>query len=265
MDRRKFLISTALAAGALSVSTTFAFAGTYEDIIARGKVLVALDLAIPPSGMIDGNLKPYGSDVETAQLLADDWGVELEIVNTTGPTRIPNLQTNKVDIIISTLSITEDRKLVIDFSKPYAAQMTVLGAPKAANISTWEDVRGKAITVTRGTTQDTALTPMAEERGFTIVRYDDDATLVTAAVSGQAEIVCTSSTIVKQISDRNTELAFEPKLDIVSTDLAVGIRKGETDLKDKVDQWVTENLKNGKLPAIYKKYHGVDLPARLFE
>ena len=42
--------------------------------------------------------------------------------------------------------------------------------------------------------------------------------------------------------------------------LAVGFKKGEGKLKEKVDAWVRTNLKNGKLNAIYKKFHGADLP-----
>src|ERR1043165_8625268 len=88
-----------------------------DAITAPKKIRVATDLAIPPSGMIDANLKPTGSDVETAQLLAKDWGLELEFVQTTGATRIPNVQTGKADIIISTLSVTPERAKVIDFTK----------------------------------------------------------------------------------------------------------------------------------------------------
>jgi polar amino acid transport system substrate-binding protein len=262
INRRSLLVAGGVAA--LSTLTALpAFADTYDDIMKAKKLKVALDLAIPPSGMMDANMKPTGSDVETAQLLAKDWGVELEMVQTTGPTRIPNLLTNKADVIISTLSITPDRQKVIDFSRPYAAQLTVVGAPKASPIKDWPDVRGKSISVTRGTIQDSMLTPLAAERGFTVVRYDDDATLVTAAVSGQAQMVCTSSTIVRQMAERNQTLDFEPKITIASTDLAVGIRKGDTNLMNHVNEWVVANLRNGKLGAIYKKYHGVDIPASL--
>lgn len=262
INRRHLLIAgSALAAtGLVSVP---ALADTYDTVMKAKKLKVALDLAIPPSGMMDAQMKPTGSDVETAQLLAKDWGVELEIVQTTGPTRIPNLLSSKADIIISTLSVTPDRQKIIDFSRPYAAQATVIGAPKAAAIKDWPDMRGKAISVTRGTIQDTMLTPMASERGFTVSRYDDDATLVTAAVSGQAQAVCTSSTIVRQMGERNAALGFEPKFTIASTDLAIGVRKGDAVLLQRLNDWVAANLKNGKLSAIYKKYHGVDVPASI--
>jgi polar amino acid transport system substrate-binding protein len=81
--------------------------------------------------------------------------------------------------------------------------------------------------VTRGTTQDTELTNLAKDRDFRIVRYDDDATTVTAAVSGQADIVSTSVTILNQITAKNPQRPFEPKIVLRNLDLAIGVKKGE--------------------------------------
>lgn len=265
MKRFKFIaLAGALCAG-LAASAGAASANAYEQIMASGKIRVSTDLAIPPSGMLDASLQPVGSDVETARLLAEDWGLELEFIETTGATRIPNLQTNKADIVISTLSVTPQRAEVIDFSTPYAGLLSVIGAPAASDIDDWEDLRGKTVTVTRGTTQDTELTAMAAERGFTVARYDDDATMVTAAVSGQAEMVATSATLVNQIGERNPDRAFEPKFTIQVFDLAIGVRKGEPELLEKLNEWITANLRNGKLNDIYQKYHGSPLPEEMLQ
>src|SRR5260370_18563300 len=86
-----------------------AHADTLDDIRKAGKIRIAIDLAIPPFGMTDDKMQPTGSDVDLARLLAKDMGVELEIVTTSGPTRIPMLQTNKADIVGSTPSLTPDR------------------------------------------------------------------------------------------------------------------------------------------------------------
>ena len=94
----------------------------------RPKDRISTDLAIPPSGMMDSSMKPTGSDVEVAQLLAKDWGLELEFIQTTGATRIPNVQAGKADIIISTLSVTPERAKVIDFSKRYATLQSDIAA-----------------------------------------------------------------------------------------------------------------------------------------
>jgi polar amino acid transport system substrate-binding protein len=262
--KRRALVSAFLAAICIAgLGSGQARADLLDDIMKAKKIRVATDVAIPPSGMIDANMKPVGSDVETAQLLAKDWGLELEFIQTTGATRIPNVQTGKADVIISTLSVTPERAKVIDFTKAYAGLQSVVGGLKSLPIKDWPDLKGKTITVTRGTTQDTELTALAQERGFRVVRYDDDATMVTAAVSGQADIVATSATIVNQISQKNPNRPFEPKVLIRSLDLAMGVRQGEPRLVAKLNEWITENLKNGKLNEIYKKYHGSDLPAAM--
>ena len=53
---------------------------------------------------------------------------------------------------------------------------------------------------------------------------------------------------------------FESKIPLASFELAIGLKKGETRLLEKLNAWVAENVKNGKLNAIYKKFHGVELP-----
>jgi len=246
----------------VALGTTAAHADLLDDIMKAKKIRVATDLAIPPSGMMDANLKPTGSDVETAQLLAKDLGLELEFVQTTGATRIPNVQTNKADIIISTLSVTPERAKVIDFTKAYAALQSVVGCLKTVEAKSWDDLKGKTIAVSRGTTQDTELTNM-KDRNLTLARFDDDATMVTAAVSGQADCVATSATIANQIGVKNSARTFEPKVLIRTFDLAIGVRKGEPRLIEKLNEWISTNLKNGKLNEIYKKFHGSELPQEM--
>ncbi|KMO35381.1 amino acid ABC transporter [Methylobacterium variabile] len=256
------LLAALVAAATLAGSHGAARADLLDDVTKAKKIRVATDLAIPPSGMIDANLKPVGSDVETAQLLAKDLGLELEFVQTTGATRIPNVQTNKADLIISTLSVTPERAKVIDFTKPYAALQSVVGCLKSLEAKDWPDLKGKTIAVSRGTTQDTALSNM-RDRDLRLSRYEDDATMVTAAVSGQADCVATSATIVNQIGAKNPARAFEPKVPITTFDLAMGVRKGEARFVEALNAWIVTNLKNGKLNAIYKKYHGADLPPEM--
>ncbi len=98
-----------------------------------------------------------------------------------------------------------------------------------------------------------------------MVRYDDDATMVTAGVSGQADIVATSQTILNQITAKNPQRPFETKIVLRNLDLAVGVKKGEERMLAKLNEWVAANLKNGKLNTIYKKHHGSDLPAAMLQ
>ncbi|KRR21499.1 amino acid ABC transporter [Bradyrhizobium lablabi] len=260
MKNRKFLGAAVSACCLFMLTVQPARADLLDSIMQAKKIRISTDLAIPPSGMMDGSMKATGSDVEVAQLLAKDWGLELEFIQTTGATRIPNVLTGKADIIISTLSVTAERAKVIDFSNRYATLQSDIGCLKSLNVKDWADLKDKTVGVARGTTQDTTLSNM-KDKELKIARYDDDATEVTAAVSGQVDCVGTSATIINQIGVKNPARIFESKIPLATFDLAVGLKKGEPRLMEKLNGWIAENIKNGKLNAIYKKFHGVELPA----
>jgi polar amino acid transport system substrate-binding protein len=241
-----------------------AHADTLDDIKKAGKIRIAIDLAIPPFGMTDDKMQPAGSDVDLARLLANDLGVQLEIVTTTGPSRIPMLQTNKADIVVSTLSITPDRAKVIDFSLPYADHPSVVAGMKSATIKELSDLDGKKVAVVRGTTQDSDLTQKA--KGAQLVRYEDDATMALAFASGQVDIIATARSLLPAISKKNPARTLEPKITMQTNYLAIGMRKDEPKLLAWVNDWVRTNLQNGKLVAIYKTHHGIDIdPALLLK
>ena len=130
-------IAAFLAAGFLTLAVLPAHADALADIKKAKKVRIGIDLGLPPYGMMDAKLQPTGVDVDVARSLAKDLGVELEIVSSTGASRVPNLQTNKADLIISTLSITPERPKVIDYSTPYMPIQTIVFAPKSMSISAW--------------------------------------------------------------------------------------------------------------------------------
>ena len=257
--------STLLLAGLALMSIAVpAQADTLDDIRKAKKIRIAIDLAIPPFGMTDDKMQATGSDVDLARLLARDLGVELEIVTTTGPTRIPMLQTNKTDIVVSTLSITPERAKVIEFSLPYADYPSVVGALQTLSIRQLSDLDGKKVAVVRGTTQDSDLTKQA--KGAQLVRYEDDATMALAVASGQVDILATARSLLPAISKKNPARTLEPKITMQTFYLAVGLNKNEPRLLAWVNDWVKANLQNGKLGAIYKQYHGIDIdPAMLLK
>ena len=252
------LLAVTLAAPMLSAPVR---ADALADIKSRGTIKVAIDLGLPPYGMIDANLKPVGSDVEVAELLATDLGAKLDIVKLTGANRVPYLLSGQTDIVISSFAVNDERKKVIDFSKSYGLLQNIIAAPVSMKISGFEDLAGKRVVVTRGTTADKALT--AGGKGADILRYDDDATLVTAVVSGQADIAANTPTVIAAIKEKRPNDPLEVKFVMATFPYAIGLRKNEPELRAWLDSWVEENMKNGKLPAIYKKWQGTDLPSTI--
>ena len=256
---KRAVLGIAIAAVAMMGVAHTASADALDDIKKAGKIRIAIDLGVPPYGMTDDKMQPTGSDVATAKALAKDWGLEFELVPTTGATRIPSLQTGKADLVISTLSITPERAKVIDFSKGYAVLRTVIAAPKSVNVKSMAELDGKTVGTVRGTTHDTQLTKEGP-KGMKLVRYEDDATEAQAFLSGQVDIFSTAELLVAPIDKKNPARQVEVKFVLDSFKLAVGVKKDEARLLAEVDKWIAANLKNGKLDAIYKQYHGNGLP-----
>ncbi|HEX9327724.1 MAG TPA: transporter substrate-binding domain-containing protein [Reyranella sp.] len=256
---KSVLSGIAIAAIAVIGLAQAANADALDDIKKSGKIRIAVDLGVPPYGMTDDKMQPTGSDIETAKLLAADWGLQFEHVPTTGAARIPALQTGKADLVISTLSITPERAKVIDFSKGYAVLRTVIAAPKNITLKSMADLDGKTVGTVRGTTHDTQLTKEGP-KGMKLVRYEDDATEAQAFLSGQVDIFSTAELLVAPIDKKNPARQVEVKFVLDTFKLAIGVKKDEKRLLEEVDKWIATNLKNGKLDAIYKKYHGNGLP-----
>lgn len=124
------------------------------------------------------------------------------------------------------------------------------------------DLSGKRVAVTRGTTYDTQVTSKAPPDAE-IVRFEDEATTMTALVSGQVEIVAQSFALTPLLQKRNPSKDFETKFVLEEVLFGIGVRKNDAALRDWSNQWVKTNLKSGRLNQIFHKFMGVDLPAKL--
>ncbi|OWY28431.1 transporter substrate-binding domain-containing protein [Herbaspirillum robiniae] len=259
MQLKKIFTRTCIAALMSGAFSHAAMADQLDDIKKAGKIRVAIAMGTPLFSYADDKLQPTGSDVDTAKQLAQDLGVQLEIVSVTNAARVPTLQANRADIVVADLSITPERQKVIDFSIPYAVISIIVGGPKSMQIKDYPDLSGKRVGLTRATVNDTLTTQQA--KGAEIVRYEDDATLITSMVTGQVEVFSSTPSnlqeMQKKAPGKNLELKFEQKV----FDLGIALNKNQPRLKDWIDNWVKTNMKNGKLNTMYKKYHGRDLPA----
>ena len=239
-----------------------AHADQLDDIKKAGKIRVAVAMGVPLFAFVDANVKPTGSDVETAKLIAKDLGVTLDLVEITNAARVPTIQTRKADILVANLGITPERKKAVDFSVPYATLNIIVAAPEATKIGDYKDLVGKRIGVTRATVNDQMVSQQA--KGAEIVRFEDDATLITAVVSGQVDIVSTQTAVLAAMNEKRG--GTDPlKTKFVQQELNLGIAlpQGETRLKEWLDSWIKTNMANGQLNTLFKKFHTRDLPADL--
>ncbi|HYD65464.1 transporter substrate-binding domain-containing protein, partial [Azospirillum sp.] len=105
---RRLALAGAAVAAVVAMAVP-AGAQTVAEIKGKGKVTIGMLVDFPPFGITTADGKPDGYDADVAKLLAKHMGVPVEIVPVTGPNRIPYLLTNKVDVLVASLGITEER------------------------------------------------------------------------------------------------------------------------------------------------------------
>ena len=146
------LAIVAIAVSACGSSDTATAPDKLEEVIAAGKVRVGDCLSFAPFGFIDETGKPAGYDVDIATEMAAQLGVELEMVDTTADNRIPNLQTDKVDVVICNFTENPVRAKQINFTIPYVIAGEVLLVKKDSDINGICDLDGKTVAVVTGST-----------------------------------------------------------------------------------------------------------------
>lgn len=255
-----------LLASVTLVTGTAAHANQLEKIKENGAIRIGVDLGQAPFGMVNSEMKQVGSDVETAQLLAKDLGVELKLVSIAPANRIQYLMTNKIDAVIASFSITDERKKTVAFSQPYAVIQSAIATTGGQKFTNVKELDGKEVAVTRGSTNDQIITQAAKDNDLSdlkIVRYDDNASATNAVISGQQNIYIVAPSLLVPVNAANPDKKIEPQVILKSFPLGIGLRKNEPELKAWLDKWVADNLANNKLRTIYSTYHGVPLPDQL--
>jgi polar amino acid transport system substrate-binding protein len=252
---------------ALCMPLTAAQADTLSDIKARGAINVGIDFTHPPYGMIDKNAVQTGTDLDIARLIATDLGVKLNVVPVNGPNRIPFLLTGKADIVVASFSVTDERKKVIGFSRPYATEPIFVVAPGKNSLKDVTSLTGKTVATARGTTADLDLVAALKDKDVkdvNIVRYLDEATERTAVSSGQQSIFVAALADALAVKQASPASNFEYQFQVAEDPLAIGLKKNDAAMQGWLDSWVAGNLQNGKLNAIWKQYFGLDISRSVY-
>jgi polar amino acid transport system substrate-binding protein len=244
----------ALAAMAIAVlSAAPGEAQTVDEIIKRGKVVIAIDTTVPPYGMLDASNQPSGIDVEVANLIGKNLKVPVEFVTVNSPGRIPALLSNRVDMVVAIFSITAERALQVSFSIPYAGQSAVLIAPKTTNIKGPEDLKGLKVGVTRGALEDGALTQL-NPSGMTMLRFDDGPSVAQAMLSGQIDAMGGGDYGEIYLRKGAKGEEYEQKFPLRAAHFGIGVRRGNPDLLQWLNTFVYQIKNSGELDAISRKY-----------
>ncbi len=224
---------------------------TLDRIKAEGKLVIGTSPDYPPYEFLDEQNNIIGFDIDIMQAVADKLGVELEIVDMQFSSLIPALQAKKFDIMAAGVSITEERKEVVAFSKPYVvgSNAVVVHKDSEKEIKSLEDLAGLTVAVQMGTIQADA---MHEIEGVTVKEYNLFTEAASAVSAKQADAMFISGNVARAFAaqDPNLKIVHEEK----APDTAYAFRKDTPDLVAFVNEVLDELQSSGKMDELVLKW-----------
>ena len=251
---RAWLRGALLGLVAWAASLGAAQADDLQRIIAAGAIKVGVCLSAEPAGFRDGEGRPRGYDVDVATQLAAALDVNLELVEVTGPTRMPQLLSGMIDVIACNITATTERARVIDFSFPYLRTGIKLLIQRNSGIRGFDDIGNRRLVVGRGTTGETMAGLRAPDAQLTYVENPGQAILLMR--QGQADAYIEDSLTVDYIAAAYPD-QLEVLPEIYSSDaICFGIRKGNPDFLRWLDLFASTYVSSGSYDATYAKWWG---------
>ncbi|MFW2543093.1 transporter substrate-binding domain-containing protein [Primorskyibacter sp. 2E107] len=255
----KTKLKSLVAALALTLPLAAPAQADLTDILEAGVIKIAVPESFPPFGALSMEGEHEGYDVDVAKLVAENLGVELELVPVVSKQRIPFLETDRVDLVISVMGANPERAKSIWFSAAYAPFFSGAFATADKSISSPDDLVGMKVGLTGGTLEDLELTKTAPE-GVEIIRFGDNAATLSAFTSGQVDVLVSGNTAAAQITDANPDIGLETKFIIKESPAFIGVKKGNYDLLQWVNVFILHKKLGGELDEISQKWLGQPLP-----
>ncbi|MDL2279556.1 basic amino acid ABC transporter substrate-binding protein [Desulfovibrio sp. OttesenSCG-928-G11] len=227
-------------------------------LAAASKLTVAHDATWPPMEYVDKNRNIVGYSVDYIDAVAKEAGFEVEHMNTAWDGIFAGLAGRKYDVVSSSVTITEDRSKVMDFSTPYYEVRQALITPKATEVKALEDMSGKKIGAQIGTTGYMAVKKI---QGISALTFDEIGLAMAALASGRIDgVICDDPVATNYILD-NAEYAEKMKVAlIVPTDepeyYGFAVAKGNKEALELLNKGIAAVKEKGIEAELIKKWMG---------
>jgi glutamate transport system substrate-binding protein len=221
----------------------------------RGEIRIGVKYDVPPFGFLNPQTDEVeGFDVDMGRIVAEELGVEPRFVEAISDNRIPFLQQGEVDLILSTMTINQERDLEIEFSEPYyIARGRILVPGDNSDIRGIEDLAGKRVCTALGSTYEETIREQAPEADLQLV--DTYSECLELLQNGAIDAISTDDVILtgmiiqddtlKMVGD---ELTVEP--------YGAGIKEGDKEFQTFVSDTLEAAQDDGRWEDIYQEWVG---------
>lgn len=241
-------------------TVNYAHADRLDDIEKRGQIKIAVFDSNPPFGYVDEkNNKIVGLDVDYANAIAKALNVKVELVPTNPANRIPLLTSQKADLIVANFTVTEERAKTVDFSLPYFATGQKFIARRGV-LKTTDDLKNIRIGADKGTVME--ITLREKYPSAKVISYDDTPFAFAALRNGVVQAITQDDAkliglLANVPEQQRADFEISP-FSITKEYQAIGLPKGETRLKEKLNQILLKLEADGEAVTIYNRWFGPD-------
>lgn len=226
-----------------------------QSALDKDVLKVGMELKYPPFETKDAEGNPDGASVMLAMALGEYLGKEIEIVDTPYPSLIPSLETGKIDMIISSMTITEARQEKVDFSDPYTTSQLMMLVYKDSKVESPADLNDPEVIIASKTGTIGALWAQANAPEAQIKNIDEEATAVLEVSQGKADVfIYDPLSIIRHHENypESTRAVLEPLPNTGGWGIAV--QKGQEDFVKEINAFIKKAKEDGTYDAIREKY-----------
>ncbi|HEM3609173.1 TPA: transporter substrate-binding domain-containing protein [Streptococcus suis] len=222
-----------------------------QAIIERGVLRVGVKQDVPNFGYKNPDTNKFeGMEIDIARKIADELGVDIEFTPVTAQTRGPLLDNGQVDLVIATFTITEERKLLYNFTTPYYTDAVGFLVNKDSGIKTFTDLNGKTIGVAQGSITRTLISELADKYGIA-VNFAELGSYPELSVSLRAhrtDAFSVDQSILSGYIGSKSELM---DFSFSASDYGIVTKLSNKDLNNYLNSLVEKWTSDGSLQAIY--------------
>jgi ABC-type amino acid transport substrate-binding protein len=232
-------------------------AGTLQDVKARGKLIAGVKTDFPPFGFLDQKGANRGFDIDIAKAISRELFEKenaVDFVSVTSENRIPFLSSGKIDLIIATMTITEERKREVDFSLPYFVAGETILVRAHSKITKYQDLAGKKVATIRGSTGDTAiqeLVPDAER-----IPFEGNFEALQALKEGHVEAFVQDYVLLFNLLQNNPGLKMAGLQPFRPGRYGLAVRKGDKEWLDFINETLRKMKQAGEFDRLLGRWFG---------
>ncbi|WHZ58224.1 transporter substrate-binding domain-containing protein [Metabacillus hrfriensis] len=218
---------------------------------------VGVDTTYPPFEFKEGN-EYKGIDIELINAIAKDQDFKIELSPMDFGGIIPAMQANQLDVAIAGMSITDERKKVVDFSTPYFnAGLTVVVKKDNTTTKSVDDLKGKTVAVKKGTTGAKYAQDNSAKLGIKVVQFNDSPAMFQEVANGNADALIEDYPVISYAIAQK-DLGLKTVGDRLNGDkYGIAVLKGQDkDLLEKINKGLANLKKDGTYDKIIKSYLG---------